>query len=120
MTDTGPTRADRDLVWVRGRGMCELDGCLFGLQVHHRLPRQMGGSRHNPNINLPSNLALLGDRCHRLVERYRTHAYATGWLIERTTPPTDPAAVPVLHAWHGRVYLRPDGSVQPVNGRATA
>jgi hypothetical protein len=94
---------------VNGVVRCEKCGGQYsGLQLHHRRPRQAGGSRR-PETNLPSNCLVLDDMCHLWVESYRTLSYANGWLLKSGQFPAD---VPVLrrNVW---VQLRDDGSVIP-------
>jgi hypothetical protein len=79
-------------------GRCErcrgpLDG-VFGMSVHHRKPRGLGGGKGRPWINEPPNLlAICGSGttgCHGWVESNRTIALhrglllLTGWLPEQT------------------------------------
>lgn len=105
---TGPSQATRKVVRARAGELCEL--CQMpGTQIHHRMPRQMGGSR-GEEINLPSNLILLCLRCHGLIEANRERSYDLGLLVRRTV--SDVAAVPVNLAC-GRVFLRPDGTYSP-------
>lgn len=116
--DTGPTRAVRDTVKARAAMCCERCGvsvAAYGHQVHHRQPRQMGGTSR-PETNLPSNLLLLcAPRCHDEVESSRQISYERGWLVR---PRHDPATSPVWLAGHGWSLLRADGSVAPYNREA--
>lgn len=106
--DTGPSPAQREAVLDRSLGCCEICGRgLYYFQerrwlephsIHHRRPRQMGGTSRT-EINSPANLLLLcgdattPDRCHGYVESHRADAYVNGWLVRATA---DPAQVPVL------------------------
>lgn len=106
--DTGPSSAMRERVMQRCGYSCERCGCGAegGLQIHHRKPRRMGGSS-DPFINYPSNLVLLCDACHMgAVEKYRTQAYADGFLVHAAH---DPGAIPVKIYAHGYVLLANDG-----------
>lgn len=64
----------------------------FGYSVHHRIPRQMGGSK-DPRISMPSNLLLLCGSgvtgCHGAVESSRMLAFDAGWLVHRTSDPRE-------------------------------
>ena len=77
---TGPSAEVRAEVIARARGRCERCGTWADQgQVHHRKPRQMGGTSR-PEINDASNLVLLCQLCHDDVESHRTDAYEAGWL----------------------------------------
>lgn len=100
----------RQLVHARAAMRCEACGrnvSWGGRQVHHRRPRQMGGSRR-ADTNMPANLLLLCTDCHNGVESHRADAYNRGLLL-RTDD--SPSLVAVEHAVHGWVYLLDDGSV---------
>lgn len=109
--DTGPTPAQRLVVVSRAGSACErCSEPWTGLQVHHRLPRGMGGSSL-PEINSPANLLLLCPDCHGWVESNRTDAYTAGWLVHRGL---DPAAVPVTVHGYGPVLLTDAGEYRDV------
>lgn len=127
--DTGPTRAEREIVEERAHWCCELCGILLaeldadGVKVswirphsdHHRQPRGMGGSS-DPMINDPSRRMLVCGTdnktgCHGLIESQRVMAKDNGWLVPR---PTDPATVPVLVFPGVRVLLTSDGDYEEV------
>lgn len=118
---TGPDKATRELVAARDGWSCVRCGNSEdpwpGWNIHHRLPRGMGGTS-NPDINLPSNLLLLCHACHRYIELYRNEADANGWLVERHMPPAAmrPTAVAVRHAKHGWVYLDDEGGWASTGG----
>lgn len=103
-------RRSQQVVKARAHMRCERCGALTawtGGQVHHRLPRGMGGSTAS-DIHSPANLLLLCLDCHTWVESNRTASYDAGWLVHRGT---DPAQVPVeLHT--GRVILTTNGDYQ--------
>ena len=77
----------RLLVLARAHHLCERCGNrstgLF-FSVHHRAPRQMGGSR-DANLHLPANLLVLCgsgvNGCHGWVESNREKARADGYLL---------------------------------------
>jgi hypothetical protein len=78
--------------------------------IHHRQPRQMGGTRR-PEINSPANLLLICDdgterSCHRHVEANRARARENGWLVRAGA---DPAEVPVLLEGGDRYLLTDAG-----------
>lgn len=50
--------------------------------MHHRTPRQAGGSRA-AWISQASNGVDLCNECHRWVESNRSAAEATGWVVPR-------------------------------------
>ncbi|TDC25938.1 hypothetical protein E1211_30500, partial [Micromonospora sp. 15K316] len=114
-TDTGPDAATVQVVAVRDQGRCVRCGryVLAGMRgrdwsVQHRRARQ--GRDHRPDTNRPQNLILLCGSattgCHGWVESYRSAARDGGWAIRQTE---DPAAMPVDHHLHGRVWLTADG-----------
>lgn len=80
----------RFLVFARANYRCErcfkeLHG-VFGVSVHHRRPRMMGGSR-NAELHLAANLIVLcgsgNTGCHGWVESHRDKAREHGYLIQR-------------------------------------
>ncbi|KAB2806970.1 HNH endonuclease [Pimelobacter simplex] len=117
--DTGPTREQRAIVLDRARGCCEMCGGRLHVAgrgwvarhaIHHRQPRQMGGTSR-PEINSPANLLLICDdgterTCHRWVESHRAEAYELGLLVRASA---DPASVPVLLEGGDRYLLTADG-----------
>lgn len=52
------------------------------MQIHHRVPRRMGGSR-DPRLGSAENGVLLCVRCHAWVESHREEARAEGLLASR-------------------------------------
>lgn len=92
---TGPDAATRAVVYQRAKEQCERCGSGVHLQIHHRLPRRMGGSKW-PLINHPVNLVLLCGACHRQVESYRQQARDDHWLLgSEWSGTTDPGLIPV-------------------------
>lgn len=78
-------------------------------QVHHRIPRGMGGTR-NPNAHELSRLISVCDDCHLWIESNRSEAEGLGYLVRFGTPP---AYAPIL--WRTRwVHLGSDGAVYAV------
>jgi len=63
---------------------CEGGATQYGFSIHHRAPRQMGGSR-DANLHLPANLIVLCgsgvDGCHGWVESNRDLARQHGYLL---------------------------------------
>jgi len=55
---------------------CEICGASRSLEAHHIEPRRMGGSRR-PEIEVPSNQAILCRSCHTQITEQR-------WRLERT------------------------------------
>jgi 5-methylcytosine-specific restriction protein A len=107
---TGPSSAVVEGVLERAQWCCEGCGSEVGdrrgedWSVHHRRPRQMGGTRW-AGINLPSNLMILCGSgvtgCHGTAESERFAALANGWLVHSGQ---DPAHVKV-HIGGSWVYL---------------
>lgn len=112
--DTGPDRATRDLVLERDGGCVVCGTGPYGLQIHHRKPRRLGGSS-DPAINAPSNLTSACEDHHAWIESHRAKALGLGLLLHDKA---DPAEVPVLHHLYGWVLLHDDGSVTQVSGDA--
>lgn len=89
--------ATRHTVVSRAGQSCEI--CyqpLHVMSLHHRRPRQMGGTRQ-PWVDEPPNLlAICGTGttgCHGLIESYRERAYEHGWLLRHGwTPDQTPFA----------------------------
>lgn len=109
--NTGPTAAVVDAVLDRAQYACEIQGCAVGdrrgidYHLHHRRPRQQGGTRRR-DTNLPSNLMLLCPPCHVEVESRRAEAYAVGWLLPQNAKPAEVAVLVQRDRW---VYLTADG-----------
>ena len=61
---------------VAADSLCEICGTSRNLEVHHIEPRRMGGSRR-PEIEAPSNKAILCRTCH-------THITEQRWRLDRT------------------------------------
>ena len=81
------TKDVRDSVLKRANYQCEFcHGSLHAMSIHHRGPRQLGGSKAsyiNEAVNL---LALCGSGttgCHGEVESNRARAYELGLLVHR-------------------------------------
>ena len=111
--NTGPSLAVRELVRSRDGYACARCGMRDGEhvlprhQIHHRRPRGMGGTSRD-DTNSPANLILLCAECHALIESYRVHAFAAGWLVRQGH---DPAMTTL--AYKGRpVLLNHAGQIQ--------
>jgi len=72
---------------------CEICGASRNLEVHHIEPRRMGGSRR-PEIEAPSNKAVLCRSCHVEITEQR-------WRLERSESELVVTAVPT-----GEIVLR--------------
>ena len=103
----------RDQVRLRAGGACERCGrsiVNFPASIHHRRPRQMGGTREN--LDTLANLVVLCGSgttgCHGYIESHRTQAIAEGWLVPRRDP-RQPEDVPVVI--YGRPYYVGEGMV---------
>lgn len=115
---TGPDQATAQAVAGRQQGMCLRCNERPGSQIHHRQPRQMGGTR-DPRINLPSNLVWICEDCHRHIESHRSDAYADGWLIRRGADPASqclitPARMVIVLDSDGGYYICPMPDVPAV------
>lgn len=103
----------RRLVYLRAWFACERDGRTDGLQLHHRRPRQAGGTT-DPAASRASNALLLCATCHRWVESNRRAALSAGWLVPTET---DPVTVPALvYELRGRAVLTEHGTYEPHRG----
>ncbi|GAB2859260.1 hypothetical protein GCM10022221_68540 [Actinocorallia aurea] len=113
---TGPSPDTRALVLARdGHAcvVCGLDITRRPHNIHHRLPRGMGGSS-DPAINSPANLITVCGSgttgCHGEIERNREWAQDHGWIVPRGM---SPAASPiVLFGCPGRFLLLSDGGIE--------
>jgi 5-methylcytosine-specific restriction enzyme A len=108
---TGPDRTTRELVLERDSGCVLCGKGPYGLQVHHRKPRRMGGSG-DPAINAPSNLVSLCAEDHAWVESSREEALDMGLLLHDHD---DPREVPVVHKLYGSVFLLDEAPQDPAN-----
>ncbi len=92
MAKPKPLRVDDETRFaVLGRGLYKCERCYgdylaFGVSVHHRRPRMMGGSK-NADLHKTANLiALCGSGttgCHGWVESHRMEARTYGFLIHK-------------------------------------
>jgi hypothetical protein len=107
--DNGPDAATVANVLGRDGGCVRCGGALHGRRgvdysIHHRKLRSQGLDN-----SLPALVALCGDGvrgCHGWAHHNRKSARDLGLIIK---PTQDPAAVPVEHAQHGRVFLLAGG-----------
>lgn len=105
----------RKLVYLRAWFACERDGRTDGLQIHHRRPRQAGGTS-DPAARRASNALLLCHQCHRWVESNRAASLRCGWLVPAEI---DPVTVPALvYELRGRAVLTEDGQYEPTREAA--
>lgn len=99
----------------RSDGLCEICARRRAVQIHHRRPRKMGGSRR-PSVNSLGNLLALCACCHVEVESDRSRALSWGWLVADAIDA--PASVPALLATaYGQqyVWLHNDGTTDLVD-----
>jgi 5-methylcytosine-specific restriction protein A len=100
--------ATRALTYTREQGSCARCSVGRADELHHRLPRGMGGSSANPDAHALSRTVWICRDCHRDIESNRTQALAQGWLIARGVD--HPSVVPLWY--RGRwVLLDDDGGV---------
>jgi 5-methylcytosine-specific restriction protein A len=79
----------RTLIKHRSGGRCELCGARAESgQIHHRLPRGMGGSRKDRKKGSCANGLWLHAACHERVERNRETSLHYGWLLLSGQNPT--------------------------------
>ena len=87
----------RTLALERSGGRCEICNLWTSdIEIHHRRPRGMSGSRR-PETNMVSNAFVLCGEHHRHCESYRTQAFDNGWLVRQSHLPVK---VPVLRRGH--------------------
>lgn len=109
----GPSQHVRAQVIARAEGRCEWCGAnpSWGVSVHHRQPRGMGGSR-KVHVNAAANLMLLCGSgttgCHGWVESHRREAVTWGLLVPR---PGLPAVTPLFYRKTEWVLLDDDGRI---------
>lgn len=113
--NTGPARTTRELVLERDGGCVMCGAGPYGLQVHHRKPRRMGG-RKTPETNAPSNLISLCVADHAWVESRRAEALDMGLLVRETDWPPH---VPLHHQAFGLIYLDDEGGWLPAGEPGT-
>jgi 5-methylcytosine-specific restriction protein A len=110
----GPTQQTRELVFERSGGKCEWCGQppSWGVSVHHRKPRGMGGSR-KVHVNAAANLLLLCGSgttgCHGWTESNRQQAVTFGLLVPR---PAFPATTPFYYRQQRWVLLDDNGGIE--------
>jgi hypothetical protein len=99
------------LVRKRDQHQCVRCGREGALTTQHRVARGMGGSRHRPWVNQPSNLvSLCGSGttgCHGWVESNPIPAKSAGWAVSQYQTPED---VPVLYPDGGYYFLDDAGN----------
>lgn len=99
---TGPSEEVRSLVLSRARYLCEVCETQAAMNVHHRKPRRMGGTR-DPRINSPANLlALCGSGttgCHGHIESHRAESYRLGWLVRWGEDPLEVPFQAIGQTW---------------------
>lgn len=101
---TGPSTTVRSQIQARARMRCERCGRNLtweGGQIHHRKPRQMGGTR-DQKTNSMENLVFICSGCHSEIESNRDDSYRDGWLVHSWDDPARVAllaydGVPVVH-----------------------
>lgn len=113
---TGPSPDTVTAICERSAYSCEICGSAVGdrrgvdFSIHHRRPRQMGGTRWH-GASLPSNLLLACGSgttgCHGVLESHRAGAVAAGWLVLSRTDPATVACLITRNRW---LYLADDAS----------
>lgn len=96
---TGATGETRAKIYERAYFECEYCGSnnfSFGVSIHHRKPRGMGGTKKK-ETNDPTNLLLLCGSgttgCHGWIESNREESYKRGLLVKQSE---EPGEVPVV------------------------
>lgn len=104
---TGFSASVRSLIRVRAGDVCERCGKHWGVEIHHRRPRGMGGTSQ-ASSNAASNGLLLCSDCHRHVELFRGYAIEFGFLVSQQH---SPLLVPVYRRGEW-VHLDNEGGIQ--------
>lgn len=89
--DTDPPRSARLAVAARSGGICERCRKARAVHVHHRQPKQAGGTRRRLAHAL-FNLLHVCFRCHAEIHGDPAKSYKAGWLV---LSGGDPALVPL-------------------------
>jgi len=108
---TGATGQTRTKIFQRAFFECENCGTTdfsFGISIHHRKPRGMGGTKKK-EINDPTNLLLLCGSgttgCHGWIESNRQQSYELGLLVKQSDEPAD---IPVVDKYENVWKLNKD------------
>ena len=75
-----------DTIDGRSGGVCEVCGANPATQIHHRRPRQSGGSKRD-DTNVAANGLDVCHHCHNVIELNRALAYLVGWLLPQKQLP---------------------------------
>ncbi len=113
---TRDLKASRAIVGQRSDGLCECcgrplpvnDDGTYRFEFQHRKAKQ----RNTPDHSVTNGLALL-PACHAYITANPAGAFEMGWSVEQHE---DPARVPVMLHGLRQVWLRPDGTTEPVDG----
>lgn len=100
------TPATRRTILDRDGAACIVCGAVYGLQLHHRRPRGMGGNRTAVTRSAANGITLCLT-CHSTAESFRDVALKAGVLVPQHR---DPREVPVKHRLHGWVTLTDQGT----------
>ena len=108
------TKKTAQLIEDRANGYCEF--CFYPateeMQIHHRRPRGMGGSK-DPVTASPANGVWVHYHCHRAIEENRQHSLATGYLVHQHRDPRDiPVMMPQVTAFG--MLLDDEGGYEPL------
>ena len=104
---TGFAKPVRDIVLERSEGRCErCSTASAGMQLHHRRPRGMGGSKA-ADTNTAANCLALCPQCHFNIELSRESALHLGYLVRQGQAPE---SQPVFYRGQW-VFLNNDGTV---------
>lgn len=102
----------RKVIIERDRAVCIRCGGMAS-NIHHRMPRGMGGTRNPAASGAANGLCLCGSGttgCHGWIESHRSFAMLAGWVVPagRVKGPEDiPVWIRSEGAWF---YLQDDGS----------
>jgi hypothetical protein len=115
---TGPSREVVEMVLERDHYSCaSCGGELYGdrgtgWSIGHRRPRRRGGDPR-PDTNSPANLVALHGSgttgCHGEIERERSRAEHTGFLLTATAKPHEHR---IRHAIYGWCWLDDNGRIR--------
>ncbi|MEU5258960.1 HNH endonuclease signature motif containing protein [Amycolatopsis sp. NPDC021455] len=103
----------RRIVAARSDGMCEVCGRGKATNIQHRKNRSQGGTWRVSNLLHVCGSGTTG--CHGYIHAHPLKSYANGWSVRQARDPADMPALLWKHFGRHYVWLRDDGSWEPVD-----